>query len=139
MGRFAHLRSFMKKSSGSPLIGLVLLVCFLSCLFSGCTEIEQAAVRVRDPNSLLYCFAVVAGTITVLLAFLGQQGLWKSLLNGLRYTGAVALTASPLYAIMMDSTLHTIRPGIAMGFTGLIAIGVSSFLLWETKRSKSDE
>ncbi|MBP7134682.1 hypothetical protein KBA73_05700 [Patescibacteria group bacterium] len=111
----------------------------LCSVFGGCTEIEQAAVRVRDPNSLLYCFAVVAGTITVLLAFLGHQGLWKSLLNGLRYTGAVALTASPLYAVMMDSTLHTIRPGIAMGFTGLIAIGVSSFLLWETKRSKSDE
>ncbi len=128
MGRFAHLRSLMKKTL--PVFALLL---------SGCQGVERAATNVRDPATLLESFAGVVVTIGFLLFFFTNWSIWKNLLNSLRYTGAIALTVSPLYAIMMDNTLHAFRAGVAMAVTGLLAIAVSSFLLWETERKKSDE
>jgi len=76
--------------------------CALCC--TGCENIAAAAQAAKDPNQLLFCFAILLSAITVLLVLLGEQSLWEGFLNALRYTGVITMAAGPLYGFMMKDT-----------------------------------
>lgn len=98
-------------------------------------EIEKVSFLIKDPKNLAYAFASLTGIVAFLLWFFSGRGLWDALLNGVRYTSLIASVLAPLYALMLDPSFATsLRAGIAMEISGLIGIGITSFLLWEHRR-----
>ena len=91
---------------------------------------NQLMKLISDPHQLLQAFLMVLVAMTLLLLFFGGFEVWWALINGLRYTGALAAVGAPLYFQMV----HLRNASIALGSTGAIAFVLGSILVWETKK-----
>ncbi len=97
--------------------------------------IQHGIQIISDPQKLLYAFVSVVGSISLILHWLGGQSVWSALLNGLRYTGALSATLSPLYYLKFGNQ----KASIALAAAGLIAFVFSTYLVWEARRHGSTQ
>ncbi len=111
----------------------ILILASIALFAVGC-GIERTVLEIKGPGSLLYAFASVAGSITLLLFLFSEQDVWTDLLNGLRYTCVIAAVAAPLYALTFGAGPNWTRPLLALEGTGLGGITITTALLWRHER-----
>ena len=91
-------------------------------LLASCSDIEKAAKAAgSDPSQLLYLYAVVNCTLGFLLTLFSGWGLFLSILQSVRISGALCVIVSPLLWSTYEN--HSVPIGIgASGFLGLILV-----------------
>ena len=105
----------------------ILFIAMLALACIGCREIEEAAGKTGgDPSQLLSLYAVVNGSIASILWTCSEWGIYMSILQSIRISGALCMITSPILVLLQDWKI-----GVAVGITGLLGLVTITFAFWK--------
>lgn len=122
----------MNRPALSPLSWLALAAAV--GLLTGCNdnEVVTAANNLADPQKIVGSYATIFCVVALLLFFFAGKGLWRTLLDTVRYVGLLSFVVAPLYYVMTAN----MKAAVAMGLSGLLGM-VAVTLLFPEKADAS--
>lgn len=98
---------------------VALLLLALPALLSGCAE-DDIRRSVDDPKYLPMAYASVSAGICFILVLFAGWGVWRALLNTVRFVGVLSVAVAPLYW----AATQNLAACIVMAASGLASAGL---------------
>jgi len=126
---FFDLLGWFKNQQGEcPVKKILWLGLAMLLLLAGCSDMEQAAKAAgKDPSQLLYLYAIVNCAIAFLLAMLSGWGIFLSIIQSIRISGALCVIVTPILLTTYDSY----KPVIGIGLTGCLGVIIVTAIFWK--------
>ena len=97
-------------------------------ILAGCGEIEEAAQMAgKDSSRLLHLYAMVNGTIALLLFLFNGWSVYFSILQSIRISSVLCVIASPILYMTQESS----KSAIGIGAAGLMGLAAITIAFWK--------